>query len=107
MGSHPVPLFDAHSYVCVFGIAALPQAKETGREGGRIGGMEGRREGRMEGGREGWREVGTEGGRVRWMEGGRDGEREDESWSRKRGDQGNENICSYIAIIEIVVIVCS
>ena len=37
------------------------------------------------------------------MEGGRDGGREDESWSRKRGDQGNENICSYIAIIEIVV----
>ena len=38
------PLFEAHSYMCVFGIAALPQAKETEREGGTEGGK-GRREG--------------------------------------------------------------
>ena len=28
------PLFEAHSHICVFGIAALPQAKEAGRERG-------------------------------------------------------------------------
>ena len=69
------PLFEAHSYMCVFGIAALPQAKETGREGGkgqREGGREGRREGEREGGTEGGREGEREGQR----EGGREGGRE-------------------------------